>query len=226
MTIRVVTGYVPIVGFHRTAADFGALGEKLRELSFPVKPFYNQLEKCWLHKFLWEQERPEKITYSASDNPTKNTMAYHIVQHQKFEWLAAAQAGDAVSDTFVWLDYGILHVPGVTVAVIEQFLQRVYADPVHDVVTIPGCWPINYKDYKDDHPNWRFCGGAFVVPRALVKPLALAMRDVTMRGIYRRKNVTWEINDLARVEQKGAVPLRWYQANHDETMFTNYPGGL
>ena len=221
MTIRVVTGYVPIPGYPRTAAEYGALGEPLGTMPFHTKAFYHRVENCWLYK---ELRRLKKTpTHSESDNPQKNSLAYHIVQHQKFEWLGAASLLDMNADTFVWLDYGILHVPGVTVAVIEKFLHNVELDTVRDKVTIPGCWPVNYSFFKDDQPNWRFCGGALVVPRRLVKRLALEMRKATLKGIENTDNVTWEINDLARLERKGKVPIRWYQANHDETMFNNYP---
>ena len=48
--IKVVTGFVPIVGHPRTAAEYGALGEKLGELTdeFSVHPFYQKIEDCWL----------------------------------------------------------------------------------------------------------------------------------------------------------------------------------
>jgi hypothetical protein len=224
MTIRVVTGYVPIPSHPRTAAEYGSLGEPLGTMPFPTKAFYHKLQSCWLFKELSKLKKTP--THSESDNPKKNSLAYHAVQHQKFEWLAGASLLDPNADTFVWLDYGILHVPGVTVAVIEKFLQRVWIDPINDVVTIPGCWPVNYSFFKDDNPNWRFCGGTLVVPRKLVKPLALEMRKMTLKGIENTGNVTWEINDLARVERKGKVPIRWYQADHNNTMFDNYPGGI
>ena len=31
---------------------------------------------------------------------------------------------------------------------------------------------------------------------------------------------------LARVEQASQVPIRWYQADHNETMFTGFPDDL
>jgi hypothetical protein len=222
--IRIVSGYVPLPNHPRSAAEYGAYGEQLGKLSFPIKAFYHQLHNCWL----WKEVRKngKYLTHSEGDNPAKNSLAYHIVQHQKFEWLAGASLLDPTADTFVWLDYGILHQPGVTVTVIENFLRRVETDPIDDVVTIPGCWPVNYSFFKDDNPNWRFCGSLFVVPRRLVKPLALEMRKITLKGIENTDNVTWEINDLARLERKAKVPIRWYQADHNQSMFDNYPGGL
>ena len=222
--IQIVSGYVPIVGHPRSAAEYGAAGEQLAALPFPKKVFYHQVSDCWLAKVL-RGTLGKNVTHSESDNPKKNTLSYHCVQHQKFEWLAAAATIDKVADTFVWLDYGAIGlVPGVTVAVIEKFLRKVENDPIDDVVTIPGCWPVNYSFFKDNNPNWRFCGGALVVPRQLVKPLALEMRKVTLKGIENTGNVTWEINDLARLERKTMIPFRWYQANHDASMFDNYPG--
>ena len=221
MKVRVVTGYYPILKHTRSAADYGAAGEQLGTLPFPIKAFYHQVERCWLYKEITKNGK--RITHSEGDNPEKNSLAFHCVQHQKFEWLAGASLLDPTADTFVWLDYGMIgYVPGVTVAVIEKFLHKVKADPIDDAVTIPGCWPVNYSFFKDDQPNWRFCGGVMVVPARFVKPLALEMRKATLQGIENTDNVTWEINDLARLERKHKIPIRWYQANHDASMFDNY----
>jgi hypothetical protein len=37
------------------------------------------------------------------------------------------------------------------------------------------------------------------------------------------RNVTWEVNDLARMELAHVgPPMRWYAADHNATMLTGY----
>lgn len=212
--VRVVTAFVPIDGHPRKAEEYSELGKKLLAINAPLKAFYNTVADCWLAKELVNLPPP---AHSVADNPAKNTLDYHIVQHNKTMWLGAASIVDPKADVFVWIDYGIMHVPGVTPEIINSFLERVKADDF----AIPGCWgpdvPLN-----DELPCWRFCGGLMVVPRAMLKPFFNDFKDRTMRNIRFKMNVTWEVNDLARMEKYGSVKPRWYGADHNETMFTNY----
>lgn len=212
--IKIVTGYVPIAGHPRTPKEYGEFGEKLKELKAPVQPFYGVVTSCWLYDLI--RALPFEPVWSVADNPQKNTLAYHCVQHQKFDWLYQASKLDDEADTFVWLDYGITHVPGVTPAVINTFLDRVKKRDM----AIPGCWPIGEID--DSKPCWRFCGGLMVVPRKHIQPLKNLIQAIVMLHVNVTKNVTWEVNSLARVEQTGKLPIRWYSADHNQTMFENY----
>jgi hypothetical protein len=213
-SLKVVTGYVPLADHPRSAQEYGALGERLRELKAPVQPFYQAVTSCWLYKMI--EALPFTPQWAVADNPKKNTLAYHCVNHEKFRWLYEASRMDQEPDVFVWLDYGIMHVPGVTPSVINEFLERVRKDDL----AIPGCWPVGQID--DSHPCWRFCGGLMVVPRASIQPLKNLIQAMVMLHVNVTKHVTWEVNSLARAEQTGKVPIRWYQADHNETMFTNY----
>src|ERR1700676_3462997 len=170
--LKVVTGYVPIMGHPGTPAEYGALGERLRELKAPVQPFYGAITSCWLYKLI--EVLPFSPIWAVAENPQKNTLAFHCVQHQKFDWLYQASRMDDEADTFVWLDYGIMHVSGVTPAVINNFLERVKKNDT----AIPGCWPIGPID--DDTPCWRFCGGLMVVDRRDVQPLKNLVQVITM----------------------------------------------
>jgi hypothetical protein len=216
--IRVVTGFVPIPKHPRPPEEYSALGIQLKALNAPLKAFYNTVEDCWL----WKQvsEMPVWPTHHFADNPKKNTPAYHIVNHQKFEWLGAASLIDREADVFVWLDYGILHVPGVTIEVLNNFLSTVKKDDL----AIPGCWGRD-RPIDDSIPHWRFCGGLAVVPRSKLLQLDREFKDRTMRNLRLKMKMTWEVNDLARVEKYGATAIRWYEADHNETMFTNYSKG-
>lgn len=222
-TVQVVTGYVPIQGHPRTAAEYGAYGEiifvPLVTAGVNCKRYMVPLESCWLHKYVSRYKQPP--TPSAGDNPAKNTMAYHVVQHQKFAFLLQAAIEDPRPDFYVWIDYGIGHIPGIDPIVIGDFLDRVIAQG-DDKVHIPGCWPKDPDKIDFRYPCWRFCGGVMVVPRARVHKLYKTVKATALKHIDLTKNVEWEVNTLARAELTNQVPIRWYQADHDKTMFTGY----
>ncbi len=221
--IQVVTGYVPLKNFPRSAAEYGKLGEELFvplvTAGVNVKRYMEPVDMCWLHKFVSRFKEPPYP--SVADNPAKNTLAYHIVQHQKFAWLLKAAIEDPRPDAYVWLDYGIGHLDGVTPVVVGDFLDQVLANP-HEAVSVPGCWPRDPANIDLRTPCWRFCGGIMVVPRPLVHKLYKAVKTAALKHIEMTKNVEWEVNTLARAEIAGRVPIRWYQADHNATMFTNY----
>jgi len=219
VSVQVVTGYVPISGHPRSAVEYGKLGEDIfRPLSAAgvyVRPYYEKLSDCWLWKYMQSIKTP--TTHSAGDNPAKNTLAYHCVQHQKFGWLLKAAIQNPKPDTLVWIDYGIGHVPGVTAAVILDFLGKIKDNDF----AIPGCWEKQNAFNNDLWPCWRFCGGVLVVPRPVVHTLYKTVKRSVREHLIQTKNVTWEVNTLARIEP--ILPhLRWYKADHNETMFTGY----
>jgi hypothetical protein len=215
--LQIVTGYVPIPDHPRTPMEYGELGEKLAQVrAAPVKAYYTTVQDCWLFRTLKAMDIP--VTHSKGDNPAKNSLAYHIVQHQKFQWLAQALAHNEEAETFIWMDYGIFHLPGVTKEIVEDFLGRIRPDDL----AIPGCW--DKGEIVDTHPCWRFCGSMAIVPRKYVNPLNYAVKNLLFAHLKFIKNVPWEVNTWATVERANLVPIRWYKADHNETMFTNYPG--
>ncbi len=218
--ITVVTAYVPIPDHPRSEAEFTRLGERLISIDHRVLAAKGDLEHCWLSSYLVEHCDPEKISWSISDNPKKNSLDYHVVQAQKTEWLRIATYVDPLSDVFVWIDYGIFHVPGVTQKIIEEFLDRADSE---QAIAIPGCWKKNQYSYDDNHPCWRFCGGVMVVPRKFVEPFNDAMKSEYIRWLHGTGNISWEVNTLARLEEIDPdFPVWWYEAGHDQTLFTNY----
>lgn len=216
-TIQVVTGYVPIQSHPRVASEYGALGEKmfgpLAQKGVMVTPFYETLGECWMWRAC---QMVKKLSHSVGDNPAKNTLAYHCVQHQKFAWLLKAAIKFPMADTLVWMDYGIAHVPGVTPEVVSNFLDRIQPDDF----AIPGCWRREQMILNDFFPCWRFCGGVIVLPRNRVHKVYKTIKRTVLNHIQRTGNVTWEVNTLAEAEPQ--LPVRWYQADHNETMFTGY----
>lgn len=217
-----VTGYCPIQGHPRSAKEYGELGENLfggLEGNFTVHPFYETVQETWLAKHIQSLPQPiaESLSHSAGDNPEKNTLAYHCVQHQKFAWLLKALVLHPQADIFVWMDYGIGHVSGVTPEVVNNFMDVVRADDL----AIPGCWEREGLLISDFFPCWRFCGGLMVVPRDKVYKLYRGIKRRVVQHLVDTSNVTWEVNSLAKAEPN-LPPIRWYKADHNETMFTNY----
>jgi hypothetical protein len=215
--VVVVTGYVEIPGHPRGPDEYHHLGGRLGELrAAPVRPFRCALSDCWLS----EHVRDSDVAHSVADNPKKNTLAYHVVQHQKTAWLVRAMETDPRADVLVWIDYGILHQPRVTPRVIDDFLQKVHNRATRTAVEIPGVWERSGGSHAT--PDWRFCGSALVAPRSLVQSFHEAVREVTLERLEADQHVTWEVNDWAQVERRGLLPIRWYKADHDQSQFTNY----
>jgi hypothetical protein len=216
--ITAVTAFVPIPGHPRSADEFHRLGSRLMAMETRIPLLYaeGELEDCWLHRHLWDYDK--SFTHSVSDNPVKNTILYHIVQAQKSEWLVAAAAVDPLADVFCWIDYGIFHVPGITERIITDFLERAENERV---VTIPGCWGRDYT-YDDAHPCWRFCGGVMIVPRYFINTFNNEMQYEYRSWLNKTGNLSWEVNTLARVEKRHPNLIWWYQADHNQTLFTNY----
>ena len=215
MKLVVVTGFVKIPGHPRGPEEYDRQGARLGELhEAPVRPFRCELCDCWLDEYVCDKE----VVHAIGDNPKKNTLAYHVVQHQKTSWILQAAKTDPSADILIWLDYGILHQPGVTIQIIDDFLRRVRAQPQ---LAIPGAWKRS-DEGVDDSPDWRFLGSSLVVPRDYALPLHASVRDVTLERLEASHYVTWEVNDWAEVDRRGMLPIRWYQADHNHTQFTNY----
>lgn len=220
MRAKLVTAYVPIPNHPRTPAEYGALGERLGNVPVFKKAFYSTLDFMWLLQFV---KNESDVRHAEGDNPAKNTMAYHAVQHEKLSFLKQAAAEDADSDVFVWVDYGIFSQPGHSNQAIWEFMNKV--DDKH--IYIPGCWGYN-AEIPFDQPCWRFCGSVISVPRQYLNVFEAVFKATVMQHITKTKLVDWEVNNLARVEQRSALrrsklPIKWYQADHNVSMFTNLP---
>lgn len=222
-SVVVISGYIEIPDHPRGTADYRALGLQLEQavhdVGVPmVVADQEKVEDTWLARYL---HKPANITHSIADNPEKNTLAYHCVQHQKFQWIATASQAEPDATVIVWIDYGIMGaIPGVTAAVIQKYLER--AGDYGAAVTLPGCWA-KPKDVDPKFPCWRFCGGLMAVPKPLVRPFTQGAMGTAVRHIQQTQNVDWEVNTVARFEQTGLVPMAWYKADHNETMFTAAP---
>lgn len=216
MNVRLVTGYVPIADHPRGPAVYGELGEKLGGVPVRKKAFYSQVEHLWMAKYLRSLDFIPRA--SEGDNPDKNSLAYHIVNHEKTTWLKQAADEYPDADVVVWVDYGIFRLPGVNNESIVKFMESL--DDKH--IYAPGCWlpaPV-----ESAFPCWRFCGSVLAVPTKLIHAFDYACRTTARQHIQKTHNVEWEVNTWARVEQgKRKFPIQWYRADHNVRMFTDCP---
>ena len=217
--VRVVTGIVDIPDHTRSRAEYDKLFERLVGSLGDHVPavFEASVRDLWMTPFIEKIARGYSINHSVGDNPQKNSMEYHCVQHAKLDWLEQAAERDTDADTFIWVDYGIMRLPGFDGTLLTEFLSRVKQNDL----AIPGCW--EKKEVVDHYPCWRFCGSMFIVPREDIIPLNKTFKAVTRLYVRAMRNVTWEVNDLARMELAHVGPhIRWYSADHNARMLTEY----
>lgn len=215
MKAKLVTGYVPIPEHPRGPKEYGELGEKLGGVPVPKKAFYDQFQNTWMAKYILGLNFTPKP--SEYDNPAKNTTIYHCVNHEKTTWLRQAADDDPSADILVWVDYGIFRLPGVTNQVIYEFMEKLDDKAIY----APGCWDKPLA-IEAAYPCWRFCGSVIAVPRRMVDDFDYGCRVAARQHISATRNVEWEVNTWARVEQSRAfkAPIHWYKADHDATLFT------
>src|ERR1700731_685244 len=89
----IVTGFTPITDHPRKEEEYHRLAEQFDDIGYkPLTIYKTPLGSCWLQD--WMDNRPHEVEHSLivsrGDNPAKNTQAYHVVQHQKTEWLRQA----------------------------------------------------------------------------------------------------------------------------------------
>lgn len=217
MNVRLVTGYVPIADHPRGPAEYGELGEKLSGVPVRKKAFYQQIDTCWMTKYLRGLDYTPAP--SEGDNPNKNSLAYHIVNHEKTTWLKQAADEYPDADVVVWVDYGIFRLPGVNNERIVRFVESL--DDKH--IYAPGCW-LMPEAVESAVPCWRFCGSVLAVPTKMIHDFDYACRVAARKHITATKNVEWEVNTWARVEQaKKKFPIKWYRADHNYRLFTECP---
>jgi len=215
MKVRLVTGYVPIRNHPRTPEEYGKLGELLSGVPVPKKAYYDQVQNLWMTKYI--KKLPFLPRASQGDNDTKNTIAYHSVNHEKTTWLVQAFNDYPDTDIYVWVDYGIFRLPGVNNQAIYEFCEKLDDKAIY----IPGCWDKGVVESAN--PCWRFCGSMFAVPRKHVNEFDFACRSTARQHISSTKNVEWEVNTWARVEAAKGIklPIKWYKADHNVSMFNN-----
>ena len=223
-----VTGYVRLDLANRSHNRYAELGQRLTALHRPCVAFLDglpggdtaavlpaSLDKCWL----WPHAKTAPAPYG---NPAKDTAAYHAVQHQKTAWLAEA-SNHTTASHLVWIDYGILHVPGVTPELVGQFLARA-GTASSTRITLPSIWPLSVDGLVDSsQPCWFVAGGVAIVPRHMAHTWHVMVEHEALTHLRQTGFLTWEVNTWARVIQQHPSMFAVYPADHNATLFTGLP---
>ena len=213
-----VTGYIRLDLPNRQHAEYERLGGELVAAAeaggHQVMIGGGAVEECW-H---WSLSEGAELPLG---NPGKDTRAFHGVQHQKTSWvLDAAEQTDA--DILVWMDYGLLHVPGITAGMVSQFLDRAARESPRDRVGMASIWGAPFRRPDWQTPEWWCAGGVFTVPRSM----AFAWHDAVVdRAVALRSEgkVSWEVNTWAAAWCRWSSVVRPWMCDHNETILEAGP---
>ncbi len=228
-----VTGYVRLNAGHRPHARYLELGRRLIGLALPTVCFYDGsaheiiptprtrvrpagLAHCWMTDYARDCRPP-------AGSPTKDTVGYAVVQHQKTAWLA--EAARLTGDHVVWVDFGIFHLSApISDRMVRDLLAKVEDEPP-DRITIAGIWPMRGRPLIDwSKPAWYVAGGVVVVPPELADwfhDTAVTYATLQMEA---SRQTTWEVNTWSAMLRDHPNRFRVYAADHNETLFTGYGG--
>ena len=212
-----VTGYIRLDLPNRQHAEYERLGDELvasaREGGHQVMLGGGAVDDCW-H---WSLSEGAELPIG---NPAKDTRAFHAVQHQKTSWVVdAAEQSDA--EILVWMDYGLLHVPGITADMVPRFLERAARDAPRDRVGMASIWGAPRSVPGWQTPEWWCAGGVFTLPRSMAFEWHDAVVDRAM-ATRSEGHVTWEVNTWASAWWWNNVVRPWL-CDHNETILENGP---
>ena len=230
---RLVTGYIRLDSAHRSHESYVALGNRLLGLGLPTTVFLDKsgtqgivappsatvlpasIEGCWLSTLARDAETPQ-------GSPQKDTAAFHAVQAQKSSWLATASEEESAFTPLVWVDFGVLHVPGVTEDAIVRFVRRA-ADVSRMQITAATIWGPPTHPVSADAVSWHFAGGVLVVPAWMARWFHAEVQRQASLLLATEGMVTWEVNYWAAVAREHPEKFAWWQCDHDGSLFDNGP---
>ncbi len=226
-----VTGYVRLDAAHRGNDRYSDLGGRLLGTGLPMVACLDPaagveapatttvlpatLEDCWYRRVVGGLPLP------AAANPAKDTLDFLAVTHQKARWMADA-AAHTDAEVLAWVDFGIVHVPGVTPDVIRLFFDRLSRARL-DVVTAPSIWGLPRPGQVDfDRPAWFFAGGVLIVPRGLAHRFATSVEETAMAIAGRTRTATWEVNTWSALAATAPELFTSYRCDHDVSLFEHF----
>ena len=230
--VRLVTGYVPLPSHPRRQEDYVRLGSELLSLPVPITAFLDpigtaevrtgaavdvrpaSLEDCWL----WQATRGGTPTLPTTDNPAKDTLAYHCVQAQKTAWVAEV-AATCDEEILVWVDFGLLHLRdrGVTTDGILSLVEWCQRMAPCDSPILASIW--GEPTLVDaSRISWWCAGGVFVMPRGRAAWWHEQVRGTGEILLRTYGRVTFEVNLWAAAWTANRSSVRHWRCDHDRTI--------
>ena len=215
---RLVTGYVRLDLPNRSHEEYVRLGERLLHAAgksgSDVDTHHGTVEECW-H---WAISDGARLP---PGNPEKDTREFHAVMHQKTA-LVAASASRTDAEILVWMDYGLLHVPGITEDKVIAFLQRAAREAPRDRVGMAAIWGDPPAPPGPLRVAWHCAGGVFTVPRTLAETWH---QCVVSEAVHLRSQgwITWEVNTWAAAWARNRYMVRPWACDHNASLIDGGP---
>jgi hypothetical protein len=197
-------------------------------LSYAYRGYYETIVKSRPNVFVDYIELADLFTYKdlaglqyglpSTDNPSKDTAHYHILNSAKIEFVARAILQNVFpSDKYAWIDFSVGHVFRNSKETLK-YLQDVATEPVEGL-HFPGCWPTHYgRDELFSRISWRFCGGFFVGDCGSLLKFHELYR-AKFRGIVEKSGILpWEVNVWHYLEIHEGFSPTWYAADHNDSI--------
>lgn len=213
-----MTGYVRLDLPNRSHAEYERLGERLvravESAGFRVYVGSGTPEDCWHWRLSEGALLPD-------GNSEKDTRSYHAVQHEKTAWVAeAAEHMDA--EILVWMDFGILHVPGITTHNVVDFLFRCERKASRKRIGMASIWGPPRFPVDISRIQWFCAGGVFTAPRHRAREWHELVVDEAV-SLRLNGRVGFEVATWALAWAKRPDIVRAWLGNHDATLLEAGP---
>ena len=157
------------------------------------------------------------LTYTVptSNNPDKDTAAYHIVQNAKIEFVERVRRLGKTTH-YAWIDFNICQMFSNVPECID-YLQKNMR--LLNGLRVPGCWP--RADRSSDFFNqihWRFCGSFFIGDDASIQEMYDVYRKEFKHIIQTYGILTWEVNIWHYLDAHRLWNPIWYSADHNDSI--------
>jgi hypothetical protein len=157
------------------------------------------------------------LTYKvpASDNPQKDTAAYHIVQNAKIEFVERVRLLEKTTH-YAWIDFNICQMFSDVPECMDYLRTKLRA--LHGL-RMPGCWPKNtgHTDFFS-RIHWRFCGSFFIGDAESIRNMYDVYRREFKRIVKTHGILTWEVNIWHYLDAHNLWNPIWYSADHNDSI--------
>ena len=154
-----------------------------------------------------------------SNQPTKDTLDYFIIQCNKTEWVRRAILLKPFDNQFVWVDFGIHHILKEN----ETFNFDNIVNSEYDKVRIPTIWELDKKSETIfTEVQWYFCGGLFGGHKHALIKFADLVKEKCIHLVENKKKLIWEVNIWYLVYLENKELFNTYNADHDSSMMSGY----
>ena len=155
---------------------------------------------------------------------------YSIVINSKTEFMTDTVTRNPWNTThFAWIDFNVTHVfkqKTQTLEFIRWMNDQTYIQS--ECFVIAGCGPwyayrnINITDITES-VYWRFCGGFFLADAASIFKFHELYLKFFPWFLREYKTLVWEVNFWAWLEVNTDWKIRWYAADHDDSIVCSIP---